>query len=295
VQRFACDRCGKSFSQEQPLAGLCVPVEKVVQTVHLLCEGMGIRAISRLTGLDAKTVLKILETAGQKAAQFLDSKVRNVKAEYVQADELVCFVKTKEQNTAPNDLEHGQFFTFLSVDMFSKLIINWKTDKRTREAATAFMFDLKARVPNRFQLSTDAWQVYRKQTGAVSQAFGNEIDYATEQKIFNTRKPVGAAGFFPLCLTGIRKSRCIGNPYMKLITTSHCERTNLSVRLFTRRFTRCTLGYSKTLENLRHAVALFVAHFNFCRVHSALGMTPAQAAGLTDHVWTIEELLQNQA
>jgi hypothetical protein len=123
--------------------------------------------------------------------------------------------------------------------------------------------------------------------------FGNDIDYATEQKMFSTRKPVGAARFFPLRLTGIKKSRCIGNPYMKLITTSHCERTNLSVRLFNRRFTRLTLGYSKTLENLRYAVALFVAHFDFCRVHSALGMIPAQAAGLTDHTWTIAELLQS--
>ena len=291
MQRYACDRCGKSFSEVQPLDGLRVDFKQAVQVVNLLCESMGIRAISRITGLDTKTILNILETAGQKAAAFLDTKVRNVKAEYVQADELTSFVRTKQENTEPDDLEHGQFFTFLSVDMFSKLIINWRTDKRTREAAEAFMRDLKARVPKRFQLSTDGWQTYRRQTGAVRAAFGNDIDYATEEKIFGTVNPTMKAGYFPRVLIGMKKHRCIGNPHMKLITTNHCERTNLSVRTFTRRFTRCTLGYSKTLENLRHAVALFIWHFNFVRVHSALEMTPAQAAGLTDHQWSIEEML----
>jgi IS1 family transposase len=295
VQRYACDRCGKSFSESQPLDGLRVDFKQAAKVVHLLCESMGIRAIERFTGLNRRTVLGILETAGENCARLLDAKIRDVKAEYVQADELTSFVRTKQENTALDDLEHGQFFTFLSVDLFSKLIINWRTDKRTREAAEAFMFDLKARVPNRFQLSTDGWQVYRKYTGVVRQVFGNEIDYATEQKIFGTVNPTGLAGRFPLVLTGIKKHRCIGNPNMKLITTSHCERTNLSVRTFTRRFTRCTIGYSKKLENLRHAVALFIAHFNFCRVHSALGMTPAQAAGLTDHQWTIEEMLVAQS
>ncbi|MGB8370148.1 MAG: IS1 family transposase [Verrucomicrobiia bacterium] len=292
-QRYQCRVCKRTRSDipENPLVNLRVPFEKAAQVAALLVEGNGVRSCERLTQLNRRTVLGVLRVAGEKCAELLDRKIRNVKAEYVQADELACFVKTKEQNTMQGDLEHGQFFTFLSVDMFSKLIIGWRVDKRTREAAEAFMLDLKARVPTRFQLSTDAWQVYRKDTGAVRQVFGNEIDYATEQKIFSTRKPIGAARFFPLRLSGIKKSRCIGFPYMKLITTSHCERTNLTVRLFNRRFTRCTLGYSKTLENLRHAVALFVAHFNFCRVHSALGMTPAQAAGLTDHTWTIAELL----
>ena len=291
VQRYRCQRCGTTFSETQPLDGVRVDFKQACNVVHLLCEGMGIRAISRFTGLDTKTVMNILASAGQKAAALLDAKIRNVKAEYVSADELVCFVKTKQMNTDENDLEHGQFFTFISVDMFSKLIINWRTDKRTMEACNAFMTDLRQRVPNRFQLATDALLQYKGHAGAVQHAFGNNVDYATEQKVFNTMKPQFKNGFVPMKLIGIRKQRYIGNPRMELATTCHCERTNLSVRLFTRRFTRCTLGYSKTLDALRHAVALFIAHFNFCRVHSAVDSTPAQAAHLTDHVWTIEEML----
>ena len=292
VQRYRCLRCGTTFSDVQPLDGLRVDFKQACQVVHLLCEGMGIRAVERFTGLHRDTVLSILETAGEKCARLLDEKVRNVKSEYVESDELTCFVRTKQQNTDENDLEHGQFFTFLSVDMFSKLIINWKTDKRTMESCNAFMSDLRARLLNRIQLSTDALLLYRGHRGAVQHAFGNDIDYATEKKIFNTTmhkfKP---ATFTPLKLIGIKKHRWIGNPHMELATTCHCERTNLSVRLFTRRFTRCTLGYSKKLENLRHAMAIFIAHFNFCRIHSAVDKTPAQAANLTDHAWTIEEML----
>jgi hypothetical protein len=165
-------------------------------------------------------------------------------------------------------------------------------DKRTMDVAKAFMSDLRTRVPNRFQLSTDALLLYRGTFGAVQHAFGNEIDYGTERKIFKAQNRTFQAGYFPVKLTGIEKRRYIGNPHMELITTCHCERTNLSVRTFTRRFTRCTLGYSKKLENLRHAVALFIAHFNLCRVHSAHDKTPAHAANLTDHTWTIEEMLK---
>jgi IS1 family transposase len=146
---------------------------------------------------------------------------------------------------------------------------------------------LKGRLANRAQLTTDNWKIYSGTEGQVSRVFGQGVDYATETKYF--AKP---APFLPRRLTGIRRHCCIGNPDMNLATTAHAERTNLTVRLFTRRFTRCTLGYSKKLANLKHAVALFAWHFNFCRVHSAHGQTPAQAAGLTDHVWTIEELLK---
>ena len=139
--------------------------------------------------------------------------------------------------------------------------------------------------PRRFQLTTDGWQIYSGYEGAVRAVFGEEIDYATETKYFAVPQQ-----YIPRQLVGIRRKRKIGEPDMKEATTCHCERTNLSVRLFNRRFTRLTLGYSKKLENLRHAVALFVWHFDFCRVHSAHKQTPAQAAKLTNHVWKIEEL-----
>jgi hypothetical protein len=140
----------------------------------------------------------------------------------------------------------------------------------------------------RFQLTTDGYYGYCKQNGAVARVFGDEIDYATEKKIYSV---VGLGHITGLKVHRIHRRPRIGCPEMKLATTCHAERTNLSVRLFNRRFTRKTLGYSKKLENLRHAMAIFTTHFNFCRIHSAHGKTPAQAAGLTIHKWTIEELL----
>jgi IS1 family transposase len=247
---------------------------------------MGIRAVSRLTGLNQETVLNILETAGQKAAAFLDAKIRNVDAGVIQADEIHCIVGCRQQNALPSETERGEQYTFLSVARQSKLIVNWYVGKRTRENAEQFLGDLKNRMASRFQLVTDNWKIYSGMTGAVSGVFGRGVDYCTETKYF--ARP---GEFLPRRLISVRRRRRIGIPDMKLATTAHAERTNLSVRTFTRRFTRCTLGHSKKLENHKLAVALFVAHFNFCRVHSAHGQTPAMAAKLTDHAWTIEEMM----
>jgi IS1 family transposase len=185
------------------------------------------------------------------------------------------------------------FHTFLSVDRDSKLIINSRTAKHTREEATAFLFDLKARVTNRINLTTDGWITYGGRNGAVQCVFGDKIDYATETKRYASipSRLKRLRRISPLEVISVRKTKKIGEPDMELATTCHCERTNLSVRLFNRRFTRLTLGFSKKLENLRYSVALFIAHFNFCRVHSSHKKTPAMAAELTNHVWTIEELL----
>jgi len=292
VQRYACDRCGKSFSESQPLDGLRVDFKLASQVVHLLCEGMGIRAISRFTGLDTKTVMGILETAGEHCARFLDAKIRNVKSESVQVDEIHGFVYSKPQNTSREDEERGEFFTYLSVDRLSKLIINWRVGKRNGENTVAFLEDLKNRMDGKFQLTTDPYVGYLR-SGSVKKVFGDSIDYATERKIYGKTKTWGSRYFNPMVVVGIKRYPHLGWPNMKLATTCHAERTNLSVRIFTRRFTRKTLGYSKKLENLRHAVALFVCHFNFCRVHSAHKKTPAQAAGLTEKAFTITELLES--
>lgn len=286
VQRYRCLKCGKTMSESQPLDGLRVDFKQACQVVNLLCESMGIRAVSRLTGLNQETVLNILETAGQKAAAFLDAKVRNVNASVVQADEVYTFVGCRQENALPKETERGGQFTFLSVARDSKLIINWLVGKRTRDNADQFFGDLKTRMANRMQLVTDGYKGYSGVGGTVASVFGKEVDYCTETKYFG--KP---GEFLPRQVIGFRRRRRIGNPDITMATTAHAERTNLSVRTFTRRFTRCTLGHSKKLENHKLAVALFVAHFNFCRVHSAHGQTPAMAAKLTDHAWTIEEML----
>jgi IS1 family transposase len=209
-------------------------------------------------------------------------------ASVIQADEVYSIVGCRQENALPKETERGGQFTFLSVARNSKLIINWFVGKRTRENADQFFGDLKNRVANRMQLVTDGYKGYSGVGGTVAAVFGDDVDYCTETKYFG--KP---DTFLPRQVIGLRRRRRIGNPDMKLATTAHAERTNLSVRTFTRRFTRCTLGYSKKLENLKYAVALFVWHFDFCRVHSAHGKTPAQAAGLTEKAFTIAELLES--
>jgi len=290
VQRYQCLRCGKTFSESQPLDGLRVDFKQACQVVHLACESMGIRAIERFTGLHRDTVLSILAMAGEKAARVLAEKIRDVKASWVEVDELHSIVYQKINN--PENPEHGEQFTYLSMDTSSKLIINSFVGKRNAVNTVDFMQDLKNRMGCRFQLTTDAFHGYHRgksgNGGAVGQVFGDEVDYATETKIFKKETEVT---YRTPPVVGIKRIPRRGLPDMDLATTCHCERLNLSVRTFTRRFTRKCLGFSKKLDNLKHAVALFAWHFNFARKHSSHGRTPAMAANLTDHQWTIEEML----
>jgi IS1 family transposase len=251
---------------------------------------MGIRAIERFTQLNRRTVLGVLEVAGQKAVALLDQQIRDVEVESVQCDELFSFVFCKAENNLLQDPERGSRYTYLGVDRKSKLILSHLVGTRDREFADAFMLDLRKRIKGRCQLTTDGYQGY---LNAVYNAFGANVDYARQQKVYldypNAIKDVRRYSTKRGCQK-VKTEVHIGNPDRSLISTSHVERTNLSLRLFNRRFTRLTLGYSKKLENLKHSMALFIAHFNFCRVHSAHKQTPAMAAELTNHVWTIEEL-----
>lgn len=297
VQRYRCLRCGKTLSEDQPLNGVRVDFEQACKVVHLLDETMGIRAISRFTGCEIETVLNILESAGQHCAALLDARVRNVWTDYVQADEVFSYV-FKKPNGRPdtdNTSNQGEIWTFMSIAQREKLIINWRVSKRTGQDAIAFLSDLRSRLANRIQLTTDSFRGYvavRGPNGAVRDVFGDEIDYATETKrIIKDPTYIGQRAYFAPKTVTVKRQARFGCPDMREATTNHAERTNLTLRTMTRRFVRCTLNFSKKLANHRHAVAIFVAHFNFCRVHSSLEVTPAMAAGLTDHVWTVAELL----
>ena len=197
---------------------------------------------------------------------------------------------SKEENTLEQTDIRGEQYTFLAIDKHSKLIVNWLIGKHTTENAELFMQDLKSRLAGRVQLTTDNWRCYSGiDGGAVSGVFGHNVDYATETKRFASPGP-----YMPRRVISLRRRRKIGNPDMKVVTINHVERTNLSARTFMRRLTRCTLGFSKKLENMRYAVALFAWHFNFCRLHSAHGQTPAMSAKLADHVFSVSELLNYQ-
>jgi IS1 family transposase len=206
-------------------------------------------------------------------------------------------VGQKPNGKNKNDEERGEMWTFLSIAQHEKLIINYRVSKRTGGDAEEFLTDLKSRLASRIQLTTDGFRGYvamHSNAGSVWNVFGNSIDYAVEtKKIDKDPSYVGQRAYFAPKRVTVRRDLRYGLPDMEQATTNHAERTNLSLRTFTRRFVRCTINFSKKRENHAHAVAVFVAFFNFCRVHKSLdGKTPAMAAGLTDHVWTITELLK---
>jgi IS1 family transposase len=257
---------------------------------------MGIRGTSRVTGLHQQTILNILESAGEKCAKLLDERVQNIPAGNIEVDELYSYVKTRPENTESGDPIHGEMFCFLGVHRETKLIISHLVGKRLASNCLSLMNDISERVPGRSQLSTDGFPAYSGVNGAVARAFGGEVDYGTEVKTFGREESGPPGRYTPAKCLGVERKAVIGNPDLRTVGTSRVERMNLSVRHFMRRFARSTLGYSKTLRNHRHATALFVAHYNFCRTHSSLkngiARTPAMAAGLTDRVWTVEELLK---
>ncbi len=257
---------------------------------------MGVRACARILRLNQWTILNILETAGEHCARLLDAKIRNLTVPIVQADEVYSYVQCQPHIAKEDDEKRGGFWTFLSVAKYEKLIINYRVSKRTGEDAAAFLTDLRNRMDMRFQFTTDGFRGYcshHSSHGNVEDILGDVCDYATETKRFK-KDPnfTGARTFFAPYLVGVTRKVRFGNPLMSEATTCHAERTNLSLRTFNRRFVRRTINFSKKVDNHRHAVALFVAVFNFCRSHKSLnGKTPAMAARLTDHKWTVAELL----
>ncbi len=290
VQRYRCKKCGATFSEPQPLGGTRIETEKAAQVIQLLVEGVGINAVCRLTKLHKETVLGILASAGRHCQELLNERIQSVQVGSVQVDELFCFVGCKQRNNHAHDYERGDQYLFLAIDATSKLILSHVIGKRDSGNAFEIIKDLNERVAGRFQLTTDAFLPYRT---SVRLGLGDKVDYAQLMKIYKASPAdLGAERrYSPTPCIGVRiKIRC-GDPDPDKISTSYIERTNLSVRLFNRRFTRLTLGYSKKIEYLRYSTALFIAHFNFCRKHSTPGSTPAQAAKLTDHAWTINELL----
>lgn len=262
----------------------------------MLSETVGIRAASRLARVDKDTVLRVLVSAGEHCARLLDVMVRNLTVPIVQADEVYSYVQCQPHKAEQSDTERGDVWTFFSVAKYEKLIINYRVSKRTGEDTAEFLSDLRSRMDMRFMFVTDGFRGYcshQSSAGNVEDILGDVCDYATETKKF--KKDLSFSGhrkFFAPELVSVNRKARFGYPLMSEATTCHAERTNLSLRTFTRRFVRRTINFSKKLDNHRHAVALFVGVFNFCRSHKSLnGKTPAMAARLTDHRWTIKELL----
>lgn len=290
--RYRCRHCGATFTEpkQNPLGSHTTKMADAVRVFTLMTEGMSIRAIGRITGIHKTTILSLLNTVGEKCLRLHDSRVRGVNAQRVQCDEIWQFCYAKARNVPEdkkNTFGYGDVWTWTALDADSKLLVSWFIGDRSVKAATAIMQDLASRVTNRIQLTTDGNKVYWQ--GVVS-AFGEDVDYAMLTKIY--AEPGKAGRYSPGRFLGAKREVCLGSPEPSQISTSYVERHNLTLRMQLRRFTRLTNGFSKKLGNLEATVAVFMAWYNFCRVHQTLkGRTPAMAASLTERVWTIADLI----
>jgi IS1 family transposase len=244
-----------------------------------------------MLGVGKHTVLRLLEDAGCACAAYHDVMVRGLEIKRVQCDEIWAFVLGKDKNLTPDQTQagFGSVWTWTAIDADSKLIVSYMLGDRGASTAQAFMRDVASRISNRIQLTTDGHRVY---ADAVEYAFGSDIDYAMLVKLYGASGDNPESRYSPATCIGCRTGVLAGDPDPKYISTSYVERQNLSMRMGMRRFTRLTNGHSKKIENHGHQVALYFFHYNFCRVHSSLRVTPAMQAGLTDHVWSLAELCE---
>nr|HEV8010955.1 IS1 family transposase [Bradyrhizobium sp.] len=266
-----------------------LPIETRVQILSMLCEGSSMGSVSRITGVSFNTVVKLLIDAGHACAAFHDVTVRGITAKSIQADEIWSFSYAKKKNVkfAKAALEGaGDVWTWTAIDADSKLIVSWHVGDRSQHTGIAFMGDLKARLANRVQLTTDGHKAYLKAVAVVD----FDADYAMLNKIFATDY-AGAGRYSPPKCIGAIKNPIMGNPDPDLINTSFAERKNLTMRMSTHRFTRLTNAFSKKFENHCHALALYFVFYNFCRVHKTLGAIPAMAAGLVDKVLKMADVV----
>jgi IS1 family transposase len=261
------------------------------QIINLLCEGMSIRAITRLTGASKNTVAKLLVAVGHAVTAYQDKALRNLKSARVQIDEIWSFIYCKNDNvkrakSAP--VEAGDIWTWTAIDADSKLLVSWYLGARDTDAAMHFLTDLRSRLSNRIQLTSDGHRPYLQ---AVDSVFGNDVDYAMLNKIYGA-DPQGQKRYSPAKCIGAEKRKIIGNPDKKHISTSFVERQNLTMRMHMRRFTRLTNAFSKKMENHAATIALHSMFYNFVRIHQTLKVTPAMAAGVTDKLWEISDIVQ---
>lgn len=261
-----------------------------VRVIAALVEGCSIRATVRMTGVAKNTIAKLLVELGAACKAYHDKHVRGLKSKRIQCDEIWAFVAMKQKNVPQarkGEFGVGDVWTWTALDSDSKLMVAYMVGSRDAGYATEFMHDVADRIDNRIQLTTDGHKAYLE---AVEDAFGGDIDYAKLVKIYGAERP-GEARYSPAVCMGAEKHQVSGDPDWRHVSTSHVERQNLTMRMGMRRFTRLTNAFSKKIENLEAAVALHYMHYNFCRIHQTLRVTPAMEAGIADHVWELEELV----
>jgi IS1 family transposase len=258
------------------------------QVLHSLMEGMSIRATARLFGVSKTTILKLVEDAGQAAAWYQHRVLRNLPCTDIQADEIWGFVGSKQANTPQHKQAiQGDVWVWIATCRTTKLVPCWYVGHRSGHAARAFMQNLAGRVGEKVQLSSDAFSAYAQ---AVEGAFP-DADYGQVVKVFKAAPDVLKGRYSPPACIGARKEVVQGNPDPAKISTSHSERNNLNVRMHSRRMTRLTNAFSKKVQNHAHAMALHFLYYNFVRIHLTLKVTPAMAAGVTNRLWEMKDVV----
>ncbi len=265
-----------------------------VRVISCLVEGNSIRATVRMTGVSKNTVAKLLVDIGLACSEYQDKAMVNLKCKRVQCDEIWSFVGSKEKNTfaTAKAKGNGDCWTWTALCPDTKLIPCWFVGDRSASSAYHFMHDLAGRLSHRVQLTTDGHSSY---LSAVEDAFGGDIDFAQLVKLYGNQNGNGVPAevrYSPAQCMGARKAVISGTPDFKHVSTSHTERQNLTMRMSMRRSTRLTNAFSKKLENHEHALALYFMYYNFARIHQSLRVTPAMEAGISDHVWSLEEIVQ---
>jgi IS1 family transposase len=264
---------------------------KRAQIIGALVEGNSIRSTVRMTGAAKNTVTKLLVDLGAACSDYQDAVLVDLPCTNVQCDEIWAYCYAKQRNVPEEHkgtFGYGDVWTWTAICADTKLVPAWLVGERTIDDAWAFLGDLKGRLANRVQLTTDGYRVYWT---AVGLTFGRDVDYAQLQKMYGPSPNEGrTTRYSPALLSSTKTLVLRGDPDPAKISTSYVERQNLTMRMGMRRFTRLTNGFSKKVENLAHAVALHYMHYNFCRVHQTIKTTPAMAAGAADHRWTLHEV-----
>ncbi|HSR67429.1 MAG TPA: IS1 family transposase [Acidobacteriota bacterium] len=292
-QRFQCKTCKRTWSErkfDHPVIGR-IDKAKALLAVNCLLEGCSVRSTARLTGVSKKSILRLLNRVAVRCREVMAEKMRNLDLAQIQVDELWSFIQKKQKRLRPGDpFEYGDCYTFVAIDPESKVIPCFALGKRDERTTFRFIGKLADTLgrKTRPQLSSDGFEPYIR---TVADVFGNGIDYAQLMKMYHGKTDEGREHYSPSGLIASLKRVIFGNPDRGMICTSHVERSNLTFRMSMRRFTRLTNGFSKKFSNLRDAVSLHVAAYNFTRVHQTLGVTQAMEAGIVDSLWGVEDLL----
>lgn len=291
LRRFRCPLCKKTYTEEHKrvMDSMYISHDKAILALQLLLEGNSIRSTERISGLDMNTIMKLLVLAGERSQKHLDTLIQGIDVDDVEVDEVWGYCGKREVHKLPDEAyELGDAYCFIGIERTTKLILAHHLGKRDQVATNAFLDKLSIATSwKNFQLSTDGFKCYPK---AVPRILGGRVDFATLVKVYGRNRD-GEQRYAPAEVIDAVRTVLLGNPDREKICTSIVERSNLSIRMAMRRMTRLTNAYSKKWDNLQAAYSLWFAYYNFARVHSSLKKTPAMVQGITDHVWTISELI----